>query len=141
MHVSNHFHATRKVVTLREKNSRFGVIQVHIFHHSDWIRRDTQYLSVFSPNAGKYEPEYECHPNIRSSRSVVFCKIGVLRNHAKFIGKHLGQSLFLIKLQAEACNFINEETGTGVFLWILRSKNNFSYRTPPVAASVMSNSV
>ena len=23
--------------------------------HSDWIRRNTQYLSVFSPNAGKYE--------------------------------------------------------------------------------------
>ena len=24
-----------------------------IFPHSDWIRRDTEYLSVFSPNAGK----------------------------------------------------------------------------------------
>ena len=24
-----------------------------IFLHSDWIRRDTEYLSVFSPNAGK----------------------------------------------------------------------------------------
>ena len=24
-----------------------------IFPHSDWIRRDTPYLSVFSPNAGK----------------------------------------------------------------------------------------
>ena len=23
--------------------------------HSDWIRRDTPYLSVFSPNAGKSE--------------------------------------------------------------------------------------
>ena len=27
----------------------FGVILVHIFPHSDWIRRDTEYLSVFSP--------------------------------------------------------------------------------------------
>ena len=27
------------------KKSIFGVIQVHIFHHSDWIRRDTEYLS------------------------------------------------------------------------------------------------
>ena len=26
---------------------------VHIFPHSDWIRRD-QYLPGFSPNAGKY---------------------------------------------------------------------------------------
>ena len=25
----------------------------HIFPHSDWIRRDTEYLSVFCPNAGK----------------------------------------------------------------------------------------
>ena len=30
---------------------------VRIFPHSDWIRRDTSYLSVFSPNAGKYGPE------------------------------------------------------------------------------------
>ena len=30
---------------------------VRIFPHSEWIRRDTSYLSVFSPNAGKYGPE------------------------------------------------------------------------------------
>ena len=30
---------------------------VRIFLHSDWIRRDTPYLSVFSPNVGKYGPE------------------------------------------------------------------------------------
>ena len=30
---------------------------VRIFPHSDWIRKDTSYLSVFSPNAGKYGPE------------------------------------------------------------------------------------
>ena len=33
------------------KMSVFGVILVHIFPHSDWIRRDTEYPSVFSPNA------------------------------------------------------------------------------------------
>ena len=33
------------------------VFAVRIFPHSDWIRRDTPYLSVFSPNAGKYKPE------------------------------------------------------------------------------------
>ena len=38
----------------------------------------------------------------RSSRPEVFCKKGVLRNFAKFTGKHLCQSLFLIKLQAQA---------------------------------------
>ena len=26
------------------------------FAHSHWIRRDTEYLTVFSPNAGKYRP-------------------------------------------------------------------------------------
>ena len=36
-----------------QKVSVFGVILVHIFPHSNWIRRDTSYLSVFSPNAGK----------------------------------------------------------------------------------------
>ena len=36
------------------KMSVFGVILIRIFQHSDWIPRDTPYLSVFSPNAGKY---------------------------------------------------------------------------------------
>ena len=35
------------------KVSKYGVLLVRIFPHSDWIRRDTEYLSVFSPNAGK----------------------------------------------------------------------------------------
>ena len=30
---------------------------VRIFPHSNWIRRDTLYHSVFSPNAVKYGPE------------------------------------------------------------------------------------
>ena len=30
---------------------------VRIFPHSDWIRRDTKYHSVFSPNAGNYGPK------------------------------------------------------------------------------------
>ena len=36
--------------------SVFGVFLVRIFPHSDW-RKDTEYLSVFSSNAGKYGPE------------------------------------------------------------------------------------
>ena len=39
------------------KGSVFGVFLVRIFPHSDWIRGDALYLSVFSPNVGKYEPE------------------------------------------------------------------------------------
>ena len=36
-------------------NTEFFLVSV--FQHSDWIRRDTLYLSVFSLNAGKYGPE------------------------------------------------------------------------------------
>ena len=40
----------------------------------------------------------------KSSRSDMFCKKVVLRNFTKFTGKHLCQSLFLIKLQASGLN-------------------------------------
>ena len=39
------------------KVSVSGVILVSIFPHFDWIRSDTDYLSIFSPNAGKYGQE------------------------------------------------------------------------------------
>ena len=39
------------------KVSVFGVFLVRTFPYLDWIRRDTPYLSVISPNAGKYGPE------------------------------------------------------------------------------------
>ena len=37
--------------------SVFKAFLVRIFPHLDWIRRDTLYLSAFSPNAGKYGPQ------------------------------------------------------------------------------------
>ena len=40
------------------------------------------------------------HGISRSSRPGVFCKKAVLKTYAKFTGKHLSRSLFLIKLQA-----------------------------------------
>ena len=39
------------------KVSPLGVILVCIFPHSHWMRRGTEYLTVFSSNAGKYGPE------------------------------------------------------------------------------------
>ena len=39
------------------KVSVFGVCLVRILSHSDWMPKDTPYLSLFSPNAGKQEPE------------------------------------------------------------------------------------
>ena len=38
--------------------------------------------------------------NIRSSRTEVFCKKGVLKSFPKFTGKHLCQSLFFNKIAA-----------------------------------------
>ena len=48
----------------------------------------------------------DLHKNIqlmldRSSRAEVFCKKGVLKNIAKFTGKHLCQSLFFNKVVAD----------------------------------------
>ena len=43
--------------SLRESCLNTKFFLVRIFPHLDWIRRDTPYLSVFSPNAGKYGPE------------------------------------------------------------------------------------
>ena len=46
-----------KSITLREKCPNTEFFLARIFPHSDWIRRDTKYFSVLSPNAGKYGPE------------------------------------------------------------------------------------
>ena len=51
---------------------------------------------------------------LRSSRPEVFCKKGVLRNFAKFTGKHLCQGLFLNKV-AGVHSFIKKETLAQVF--------------------------
>ena len=62
----------------------------------------------------------------------MFCKKGVLRKFAKFRGKyHLCQSLFLIKLQDKACNFIKKETLAQVFSceFCEISKNTFLQNT------------
>ena len=46
-----------QVWALREKCPNTEFLLDCIFLHLDWIRRDTPYLSVFSPNAGKCGPE------------------------------------------------------------------------------------
>ena len=45
------------IKTLREKCPNTEFFLVRIFPDLDWIRRDTEYLSVFSPNPEKYGPE------------------------------------------------------------------------------------
>ena len=73
----------------------------------------------------------------RSSRPEVFYKIGVLKNLAKFIGKHLCQSLFFNKNADVVCNYIKKETLAQVFFCEFCEifKNTFFYRTPSVTTS------
>ena len=67
----------------------------------------------------------------------MFCKKGILRNFAKFTGKHLRQRLFLKSYRPQACNFIKKVSLAQVFSceFCEISKNTYFYRTPLVAAS------
>ena len=49
MRLSTYWHDVKRVRIRRYSGLHFS----RIFPHSDWIRRDTEYFSVFSPNAGK----------------------------------------------------------------------------------------
>ena len=83
------------------------------------------------------QEDFQCCMLYRSSHRRCSVRKGVVKNFAKFTGKHLCQSLFINKLQAKPFNFINKETQAQVFSCELCeiSKNSFSYRTPPVAVS------
>ena len=56
---------------MSEKCPNTEFFLVHIFSHSDWIRRDTPYLSVFSLNAGNCGPEKT--PYLDTFQAVLFC--------------------------------------------------------------------
>ena len=75
----------------------------------------------------------------RSSHQRCSVRKVILRNFAKFAGKHLCQSLFLTKLLA-ACNFITKETLAQVFSceFCEISKNTFFTEHLWVTASVCS---
>ena len=62
------------------------------------------------------------YPFREVSRPEVFCKKGVPRNFTKFTGKHLCQSLFLIKLKLWGLQlYYKRDPDTGVFLQILQN--------------------
>ena len=61
----------------------------------------------------------DVHTLFKRSHPEVFCKIGVLKNFAKFRGKHLCQALAQMVFPREFCEILD---------------NNFFYWTPPVAA-------
>ena len=63
-----------------QKVAVFGVILVRVFPHYDRIRRDTEYLLAFRPNAEKYGPEQlriwalfmHCHTQILTTFTLIF---------------------------------------------------------------------
>ena len=76
--------------------------------------------------------------NVKSSRSEVFCKKGILRNFTKFTGKHRRQSLFFNKvagLRPLRTPFIIEH-----FWWLLLTCAgvSFEYETTETPAQVFS---
>ena len=67
------------------KVSVVGVFLVYIFPHSNGIRRFTDKISVFVPNAGKFKPE-KLRPEIRPEQK---------NSNLKFSGLHIFQRIFL----------------------------------------------
>ena len=79
------------------------------------------------------ENTYAINCYSRSSCLQMFFKIGLHKNIARFTGKHLCSSLFLIKLQIYSMKLSQtRDSGTDTFRWI---SQNFSllvfYRTLP----------
>ena len=73
----------------------------------------------------------------RSSHPEVFVEKAFLEISQNSQESTCARVSFSIKFQAEACNFIQKETLAQLFSceFCKISKNSFSYRTPPVAAS------
>ena len=72
-------------------------------------------IRMFLPTL--FETEYIWISIFRSSRWQMFFKIGALESFANYIGKHLSQSLFLIKLQTwRLVTLLKSDSKTGVFL-------------------------
>ena len=69
----------------------------------------------------------------RSSRPELFCKKGILRNFEKFTGSTCARASFFNKVAGFGQNFKE------ICKFCEISKKSFSYRTPPVAASVVWN--
>ena len=99
-----HFENIEKplVFSLREMCPNTEFFLVRVFSHSDWIRKDTKYLSVFSPNAGKYGPEKTPYLDIFHAVSVSRwgCQKG--RNGLRKLCKRLAENLLKQYVQISA---------------------------------------
>ena len=108
---------------MSQKSEVFNVTQTNFFN----IAKSTKFLDVTNI---KFHNVAETD---RSGHRRCSVKKGVLRNFAKFTGKHLCQRLFFNKVAGQVCNFIKKESLAQVFSceFCKISKNVFFYRTPP----------
>ena len=94
---------------------RIRVSKIEWFYILKWNKRSIWSLNNFIQFFIQYIT------TIRSSRSQKFFKIGIFKNFALLIGKHLCWWLFWIKLQASGpATLLERDSNTGVFLWILQ---------------------
>ena len=70
--ISEKYFARFQLINTTQKVFIFRVFLVRIFPYLDLIEKFTEKISVFSPNAGKYEPE-----NLRQER--LFLKFNKLK--------------------------------------------------------------
>ena len=93
-----------------------------------WSRRHFPNLA----NSHKIVFSLDCFTYIEAVTQTCSVKTVVLRNFAKFSRKHLCQSLYFSKVAGQS--------GTGVSCEFCEiSRNMFSYKTPPLVASVYIN--
>ena len=117
-----------QVITARCHNSITAVQLLNLpFSSSLWKSIFGNYLAIefhgFWTNWNIEIPEVRFTLIYGSSRSQMLIKIGVIKNFAKFTGKHLCWDTFLIKLQAlRPENLLKRDSNTGVFL---RNLQNF----------------
>ena len=108
--------------------------QVQITHQNIQGLSSNNFYTLPPPLKGLQKGEYTPKPNwFRSCCSQLFYKIGILKNFAKFTGKHLCCSHFVTKLQVSRLEtLLRRYCSTGIFQWILCNfSKNLIYRTPP----------
>ena len=100
------------------KVSKYRVFLVRIFPHSDWIRRDTKYLSAFSRNAEKYGPEktpylgtFHAVSVLHRALFIMHCSYLILLNIMKRLSKTFRLLIFLssqLEIFRKSESFLNQ---------------------------------
>ena len=118
---------------------RLFEIQLNRFSTSRLFSHEAPFFVAEIFDNGKYKKH--ATNKIRSSRPKVFCKKGVLKNFAKFTGKHLCQSFFFNKVAALRPAILLKKTLAQMFSCEFCEvyKSTFFHRTLLVAASVKYN--